>query len=140
MELGHTKADVARAAFEGIAMHLCATAQPLEKSGQLGKRLLVVGGGAKGAVSRQIYADVFGKEVAVSRVRQDAASLGAAALAAVGSGLWQDFMPLREVHKGLTVCQPRMENHEYYQKVMPIYQKLCDACSDLGDMWAQLRG
>lgn len=140
MELGHTKADVARATFEGIAMHLCATAQPLEKSGQLGKRLLVVGGGAKGAVSRQIYADVFGKEVAVSRVRQDAASLGAAALAAVGSGLWQDFMPLREVHKGLTICQPRMENHEYYQKVMPVYQKLCDACSDLGDMWAQLRG
>ena len=139
MELGHTRADVARAAFEGIAMHLYATAEPLEKSGQLGKRLLVVGGGAKGAFARQTYADVFGKEVAVSRVRQDAASLGAAALAAVGSGLWESFLPLREVHKDLTICQPDMENHKYYQKVLPVYKKLCDACSDLGDLWAQLR-
>ena len=139
MELGHTRADVARAAFEGIAMHLYATAEPLEKSGQLGKRLLVVGGGAKGAFARQTYADIFGKEVAVSRVRQDAASLGAAALAAVGSGLWESFLPLREVHKDLTICQPDMENHNYYQKVLPVYKKLCDACSDLGDLWAQLR-
>ena len=139
LELGHTRADVARAAFEGIAMHLCTTAEPLERSGQLGSRLLVVGGGAKGAFARQIYADVFGKEVAVSQVRQDAASLGAAALAAVGSGLWESFMPLREVHKNLTICQPRMENHQYYQKIMPIYKQLCDACADLGDAWAQLR-
>lgn len=139
MELGHTRADVARAVFEGIAMHLCATAWPLERSGQLGKRLLVVGGGAKGTVARQIYADVFGKEVAVSKVRQDAASLGAAALAAVGSGLWDSFLPLRKVHKDLTVCQPDLSNHAYYQKVLPFYKKLCDACADLGDAWAKLR-
>lgn len=139
LELGHTRADVARAAFEGIAMHLYSTAQPLEKSGQLGERLLVVGGGAKGSVARQIYADVFGREVAVSRVRQDAASLGAAALAAVGSGLWDSFSLLRKVHKDLTVCQPRMENHPYYERILPFYKKLCDACADLGDEWAQLR-
>lgn len=139
LELGHTRADVARAVFEGIAMHLCSTAQPLERSGQLGSRLLVVGGGAKGKVSRQIYADVFGKEVAVSNVRQDAASLGAAALAAVGSGLWESFLPLRKVHKDLTICQPRQKNHEYYQKILPFYKKMCDACADLGDTWAQLR-
>lgn len=139
LELGHTRADVARAAFEGIAMHLCSTAQPLEQSGQLGERLLVVGGGAKGAVARQIYADVFGKEVAVSSVRQDAASLGAAALAAVGSGIWDSFQPLRKVHKDLTICQPRLENHAYYEKILPFYKKLCDACADLGDEWAALR-
>ena len=139
LALGNTRADVARAVFEGIAMHLCLTASPLEASGQLGKRLLVVGGGAKGAFARQIYADVFGKEVAVSRVRQDAASLGAAALAAVGCGIWTDFTPLRDIHKDLTISQPDMEHHRQYQKTMPVYQKLCDACSDLGDLAAQER-
>ena len=134
--LGNTREDIARAVFEGIAMHLCSTAEPMERSGRLGKRLLVVGGGAKGAAVRQIYADVFGKDVAVSKVRQDAASLGAAALAAVGCGVWDSFEVLGEIHKEQTVSRPRMENHDYYRKVMPLYKQLCDACSDLGDVWA----
>ncbi|MBE6930936.1 MAG: pentose kinase [Ruminococcaceae bacterium] len=134
LSLGSTKADVARAVFEGIAMHLYATAMPLVRSGKLGNRLLVVGGGAKGESNRQIYADVFGREVAVSRVRQDAASLGAAALAAVGCGVWESFDPLHEIHRGLTISHPNADNHAVYERVLPVYKKLCDACSDLGDL------
>ena len=134
LSLGNTKEDVARAVFEGIAMHLYATGMPLIRSGKLGNRLLVVGGGAKGEFNRQIYADVFGKEVAVSRVRQGAASLGAAALAAVGCGVWDSFAPLHEIHRDLTICQPNTDNHAYYEQILPIYRKLCDACSDLGDI------
>ena len=136
LDLGNTRDDIARAVFEGIAMHLWLASSALEKSGHLGKRLLVVGGGSKGAFARQTYADVFGKEVAVSRVRQDAASLGAAALAAVGCGLWESFAPLRQIHKDLTLSQPNMENHAYYAAIAPAYQQLCDACSDLGDVLA----
>ena len=138
LDLHHTREDIARAVFEGIAMHLWMISEPLERSGQLGDRLLVVGGGSKGEVSRQIYADVFGKAVAASRVRQDAASLGAAALAAVGCGLWESFDKIREIHKEQTLCQPDMDNHGYYEKILPLYKKLCDSCSDLGDMMAAL--
>ena len=120
-------------------MHLYTTTRPLLSSGQIGDRLLVVGGGAKGEVARQIYADVFAKEVAVSRVRQDTASLGAAVLAAVGCGLWDSFDMLKEIHKEQTLSHPRMENHAYYQKILPVYEKLCEACSDLGDAVAALR-
>ena len=137
LDLGHTREDIARAVFEGIAMHLWQASGALERSGHLGNRLLVVGGGSRGAVARQIYADVFGKEVAVSRVRQDAASLGAAALAAVGCGLWESFAPLREIHKDLTLCSPHEENHAYYTRIAPLYRQLCDACSDLGDVLAK---
>ncbi len=136
LDLGHTRNHIARAVFEGIAMHLWRASGALERSGHLGSRLLVVGGGAKGAFARQVYADVFGREVAVSAVRQDAASLGAAALAAVGSGAWQDFTPLRRIHKDLTLSQPNPENHAYYEKIAPVYQALCDHCSDLGDILA----
>lgn len=137
LDLGNTREDIARAVFEGIAMHLWQASAALENSGHLGKRLLVVGGGSKGAFARQTYADVFGKEVAVSRVRQDAASLGAAALAAVGCGLWDSFAPLRQIHKDLTLSQPNMDNHAYYSRIAPVYQQLCDACSDLGDLLAK---
>ncbi len=138
LELGHTRADVARAVFEGIAMHLYITAESILNARQRCDRLLIVGGGAKGAFTRQIYADVFGKEVAVSRVQQDAASLGAAALAAVGCGLWDCLEPLKEIHEELSICQPRMEQYQHYQKILPIYRKLCNACSDLGDIAQEL--
>ena len=139
LELGHTREDIARAVFEGIAFHLYTTTEPLLQSGQIGERLLVVGGGAKGEVARQIYADVFAMDVAVSKVRQDTASLGAAVLAAVGCGLWDSFDRVKEIHKEQTISHPRMENHVYYEKIMPIYRRVCDACSDLGDAIASLR-
>lgn len=110
------------------------TAGALERSGRLGNSLLLVGGGAKGAVARQIYADVFGRQVAVSAVRQDAASLGAAALAAVGCGLWSSFAPLREIHRNVTVTGPISEHTAVHRRMLPYYKKLCDACSDLGDL------
>ncbi len=137
LDLGHTRQDIARAVFEGIAMHLWQASGALDRSGHLGDRLLVVGGGAKGAFARQVYADVFGKTVAVSQVRQDAASLGAAALAAVGCGMWSDFSNLSRIHKDLTLSYPVAENHAYYAEVAPVYRILCDHCADLGDILAK---
>lgn len=137
LDLGSTRSDIARAVFEGIAMHLRLASAALERTGRLGNRLLVVGGGAKGAFNRQIYADVFGKEVAVSQVQQGAASLGAAALAAVGCGLWNSFAPLRALHRDVTVSYPDMCNHTKYDRIMPLYIRFCDACSDLGDLAVQ---
>ena len=139
LSLDNTRADVARAVFEGVAMHLYCAGLHLIGSGQLGDRLLLVGGGAKGEFARQTYADVFGKTVAVSRVKQDAASLGAAALTAVGCGLWSSFEPLKHIHRDVTLCEPSMQNHALYERRLPIYQQLCDACSDLGDAVARAR-
>lgn len=139
LSLSSTRSDIARAVFEGIAMHLRLASVALENSGRLGDRLLIVGGGSKGEFNRQIYADVFGKAVAVSRVRQDAASLGAAALAAVGCGVWDSFEPLREMHRKQTICLPNAENHGYYDCVMPIYKRMCDACSDLGNLMINIK-
>lgn len=134
LSLSHTRQDVARAVFEGIAMHLYMAAGTLVRSGQLGDSLFLVGGGSKGTVARQIYSDVFGCQMVVSSVRQDAASLGAAALAAVGCGLWGSFAPLREIHKKMTVSTPIPENTAVHRRLLPYYKKLCDACSDLGDL------
>ncbi len=134
LSLGHTQNDIARAAFEGIAMHLYVSAKPLLE--KLGDRLLLVGGGAKGEFARQTYADIFGRQIAVSRVRQDAASLGAAALAAVGCGAWASFDSIKEIHREQTVHLPNAENHTVYEKRFPIYKKMCDACADLGDIIA----
>lgn len=133
LSLENTKADIARAVFEGITLHLYSAAGVLIRSGRLKDRLLVVGGGAKGKYARQFYADVFGKEIATSQVQHEAAALGAAALAAVGCGLWKDYQPLYALQGNSQVCSPRMENTALYQELLPFYLKMCDACSDFGD-------
>ena len=138
LSLEHTREDIARAVFDGIAMHLYVASLPLEKSGILSNELQLVGGGAKGDFSRRNYADVFGKNVSVSPVQQDAASLGAAALVAVGCGMWKSFDALKEVHKNKTVIKFNKENHMVYEKRLTLYQNMCDACSDLGDAFEKL--
>lgn len=133
LDLQNTPNDIARAAFEGIALHLRLAAQALERTGVLGEQLLVVGGGAKGSFARQVYADVFNRRIAVSRVRQDAASLGAAALAAVSCGAWRDFTPIRKAHGNPDVTCPNKDNAQCYDTILPVYKHLSDACSDLSD-------
>jgi len=53
--------------------------------------VIVIGGGAKGALLRQILADVFGRPVLRPRLLDEATSLGAAVAAGVGVGLFRDF-------------------------------------------------
>lgn len=134
LELRHDRADIARAVFEGIAMHLRLASIPLERAGLLGQRLLLVGGGAKGAFARQTYANVFGRRTEVTQIRQDAAALGAAALAAVACGAWKDVSRVRSAQGSSISTEPQPENVAFYQGHLSRYQKMCDMCSETGDL------
>ena len=56
---------------------------------------------------------------------QDAASLGAAALAAVGAGVWKDFTPLADAHGAGEMTQPDREEMRVYEKLLPKYKGIC---------------
>ncbi|MFI6096120.1 FGGY-family carbohydrate kinase [Lentzea sp. NPDC051213] len=82
---------VHRSILEGIAltMHRHSTSM----AGALGREfpeLIVSGGGSRSDLMMQIFADVFGKPVRRTRM-SDAAGLGAAICAAVGSGVHPDW-------------------------------------------------
>jgi xylulokinase len=64
----------------------------------IGDEIIIVGGGAKSSFWRQIFADILGVAVLKTQIDQQAAALGAAALALVGTGLWKDFAPLVDLH------------------------------------------
>lgn len=90
LDLRHTRGDLVRAAMEGVAFGLKAAYDELAKKAALRAPLTLVGGGAKTALWRQIYADVFGMPVVKGAAGQQCAAWGAAALAGVGAGLWPD--------------------------------------------------
>ena len=91
LELRHTRGDLARAVMEGVAFGLRVAKEELGRQVPLAEPLVLTGGGAKAALWRQIYADVFGCRVVASAIGQQCAALGAAALAAVGTGVQADF-------------------------------------------------
>ncbi len=137
LSLGHEKEDIARAAFEGIATHLYAAAENMILKKHISEPLLLVGGGAKGEFARGVYADVFGISVAVSSVQQAAASLGAAALAARGCGLWESYSPLKALFKDVKKYEPDEDNHKKYRDTFPVWQALRRACAEMGDLLSE---
>lgn len=133
LHLAHKKSDIARSVLEGIAYDLKIAYDVLSKNTTVKKELLLVGGGAKSSIWRQIYADIFGIPTAKTDVMQDAAALGAAALGAVGVGLWENYSPIYEAHKNRILTPPDKENYKKYKAYEDIYINAIEYCSQLGD-------
>lgn len=131
LDLGHTQGDVIRATLEGIALNLRLALDELRQLGQLGREMIVVGGGSRSALWRQIFADALEIDILRTNVGQEAGSLGAAAVAAVGSGLWPDFRRITEVHRLESTSRPTPANVAVYRRLLPIFQQ---ARLDLGQL------
>ena len=91
LDLRHTRGDLVRATMEGVAFGLRHALDTLRGLVPIAEPLILVGGGAKAPLWRQIYADVYGLRVVRTSIGQQAAALGAAVVAGVGCGLWPDF-------------------------------------------------
>jgi xylulokinase len=85
LTLAHTRQDMTRAVLEGCAFALRDILEAMKGAGLEVRRISIVGGGAKGALWRQIKSDVTGLPVRVP-VNVETTATGAAILAAVGSG------------------------------------------------------
>jgi len=90
LNLGHTRGDIARATIEGMAFELRLLLEALERyTGREIREIVAVGGGARNTVWTQIKADVTGRTLSVPE-HTEAAALGAAVLAGIGSGAFRD--------------------------------------------------
>lgn len=83
----HTRAHVLRAVLEGVAFSLRDTFTIFAEMGVPVESVKLGGGGARGALWRQIQADIYGHTVEIVAAEEGAA-YGAALLAGVGVGLW----------------------------------------------------
>lgn len=134
LDLKHGKPELIRAVMEGIAMNLRLRLDLLRRYTWLEDEILFVGGGAKSRFYLGIFADVFNARIIKSNIDQDAAALGAAAVAAVGCGLWQDFSKIDEIHQIEEVVEAKAENNQKYEKLIPIFAKACEMQSVISDL------
>ncbi len=117
LELRHTRADLLRATQEGIALGLRNVLTELKKLTEVKEPLILVGGGANAAFTRQLTADIYNVEVMRTTIGQQCAALGAAVLAGIGTGVWKDFSIMD------TLAQPA-ERHQPDSVVAQQYDEL----------------
>ncbi len=124
LSLRHTKAHMARAVMEGVAFALRDSLELVRDLGVDVNRIVLVGGGAKSALWRQIQADVFG-QIACTLDVADAAPFGAALLAGVGAGVYKSCADaVRRTVKESDHISPTPSNIELYERCYSIYRDL----------------
>ncbi|MDR1506822.1 MAG: hypothetical protein LBI67_06930 [Treponema sp.] len=133
LDLQHTRNDIIRAALEGVCFALKMALEELKKIAGLSGEMLIVGGGGKSQYWRQLFADVYGMDVTESAVGEIAGSLGAAACAAIGAGLWKDYRPLIALNKAIDTRKCDPENHERYNRIFKVYRQVSDQQSEIAD-------
>jgi xylulokinase len=138
LDLKHGKPELIRAAMEGIAMNLRLRLDLLRQYTRLEDEILFVGGGAKSRFYLGIFADVFNTRILKTNIDQDAAALGAAAVAAVGCGLWSNFDKIDSIHKTVEYVEPDRDNNRKYEKLLPVFALSADYQAKLSDALHQI--
>ncbi len=116
--------------MEGIAYGLQDIAQTLARHEFAIQRLIASGGATQSRLFMQIYADVLGKTITVTR-EPEASLLGSAVVAAVGSGAFPDLHTASQCMVEVSrQYEPDLARHEEYKFFVHMYQ----------DTYRQMRG
>ncbi|HEY9173674.1 MAG TPA: ribulokinase [Verrucomicrobiae bacterium] len=124
-----TPAEIYRALIEATAFGALTIINRFEEYGVKVEQIINCGGIAeKNPVVMQIYADVTGRPMKVSRSAQTCA-LGAAIAGAVVAGAHKDYASAQKAMTGLKprIFKPNPKAHAVYQHLYPLYRKLHDA-------------
>ena len=124
-----TPAEIYRALVEATAFGALTIINRFEEYGVKISSVVNCGGIAeKNPVVMQIYADVTGRPMKVSRSAQTCA-LGSAIAAAVVAGAHKDYATAQKKMTGLKpkIYRPNPKAHEIYRELYPLYRTLHDA-------------
>lgn len=131
LSLHNTRGDLLRATMEGIAMALAGVLGILKRHVALSSEMLICGGGSKSAIWREIFANVFNQSIIKTNIDQNAASLGATALAANACGLWSGYANIEKVHQIEDRMTPEPPVAEKYSSLIKLYDKWALALAEL---------
>jgi L-ribulokinase len=121
--------EVYRALIEATAFGALTIINRIEEYGVKISQVVNCGGIAeKSAITMQIYADVTGRPMKISRSAQTCA-LGSAIAAAVIAGAHKDYAAAQKKMTGLKpkIYKPNAKAHAIYKELYPLYRKLHDA-------------
>jgi len=130
LNLGTRREDLLRAVMEGITMNLGIIVGIFRRHVPI-DAVRVIGGGAKGAVWRQMMADIYDCRIEKLNYLEEATSMGAAVVGGVAAGVFSDFDVIERFVRVDDVVEPNPENQAVYRRMMPIFEKCYDALVDV---------
>ena len=133
LTLSTTREDLVRASMEGVAMALREVLDIFQSTVTVEKEMLICGGGSKSKVWRRIFADVYGQDIIKTNIDQDAATLGAAALAANACGIWEGYDLIDRLHIIDSIEKPITQHVEKYKIPQCIFHEWAKYIAILGD-------
>ncbi|MBX4934610.1 FGGY-family carbohydrate kinase [Rhizobium bangladeshense] len=131
----HTKGHLVRALLEGVAFGHRQHIETIRTAGAVFNEAVLSGGGSRSLIWPQIFADVLGVPVTVTRSRETGA-LGAAIAAGTGVGLFADFsagaaaMVATERH-----YRPNVSLEAHYARRYELYRDIAEA---MAPFWRRL--
>ena len=146
LTLQTTPADMYRAWIEATAFGSRVIMERFEEYGQKVEAIINCGGiSVKNPLVMQIYADVMGRPIAISRSAQTAA-LGSAIAGAVAAGAYPSFAKATDAMTALNprIFQPNPSNQAVYNRLYALYHRVHDAFGvkgtqdDLSDVMKQI--
>ena len=123
LKMENERRDVLRSVLEGVSMNLSIILEILRRQLSIDE-MLVIGGGAKGAVWRQIMADVCNVRIKAPSMLEEANSIGAALTGGVGVGLFRSFDDVDRFLNITAVHEPNPETVKAYGPVKELFE-LC---------------
>ena len=130
LTLSHTKAHIYRAVMEAVAYSLCHIMESMTDSALEIKNIILVGGGARSAIWKQIFADVTGLPI-LTPVQEVEAPLGDAFMAAVGAGFITDYTEMQSWITMNPAIKPNPSAHQEYKKYYALYKELYPALKEI---------
>ena len=137
LNLEHKRADLLRATLEGVSMNLSIILDIFRQQVAI-RDIVVIGGGAKGAIWREIMADIYDANILKPNYLEEATSMGAAIIGGVGVGVFKDFDVIDRFIKIESTQKPDQERQKVYQKIKPIFEKCYHALVDVYEDLAAL--
>jgi xylulokinase len=131
----HNQNHFARSIMEGVAFSQKDCLALMQELGIKSKKIILIGGGAKSKIWRQIISDILETDI-VTLVSEEGPAFGAALLAGVGSEIFTsvDDAVLRTVREA-THIRPIDKNIKIYNKIYAIFKSLY---KDLKDDYKKL--
>jgi len=126
LALGHSRGDLLRAAYEGLACGVRQVLETIEQAAPI-TRVIAVGGGTRASLWLQTVSDIAGVEQHVP-AETIGASYGDALLAAIGVGL---VSPDTDWSRPATVVTPNDDSAGVYAETIASYEALYPATAPI---------
>lgn len=133
--MDHTREDMLRAVYEGVAMNFRWLFEAAATKGLPCETVRAIGGGARSDPWMQIFADVTGRRIEAVENPKQAGAVGAALAVPLALGIYSDYREVKKVVKVRATFEPDRANRtlydelfasfkDLYGRLSPVYKKL----------------